>query len=401
MKKLNLLILVLVLACITGFAHHNDRRFYFKGGGFFSGDLYQRNTDTTFSEITTGDSHEISEITAADPAVVTFAGGDELVTDPTFDTACGVNWACSAGWTISGGTATHSGAAGDLYQPSIGAVSGAWYKIVFTISGRTAGGMTVKFGNDTVVGFIANDNTYTYYHECVDVGLDRFNFYANADFDGSIDNASVKLLHDYAAKDVISIGGVESEALGADLGDDCASDNTGDWQQVDCTLTFDTDHYEIDYVANTQWIRKTISYTSGSWYKLQYSVKDGTASGESIRFSDINTGLNPNITYSATTTASWVTHTQYFQADGSSNRAAFFTELTAGNIEIKAISLEEIPPVLAKPYRIDSIDANGVCTLLNADFSGLTTNITSGYWIWTRLRLIRIVSLISGAILRS
>ena len=50
-----------------------------EGVDIFSGTLYQRNTDTTFSVITTGSAHEISNISATDPGEITFVGGRSLL----------------------------------------------------------------------------------------------------------------------------------------------------------------------------------------------------------------------------------------------------------------------------------------------------------------------------------
>ena len=43
------------------------------------------------------------------------------------------------------------------------------------------------------------------------------------------------------------------------VNDDASSDNTSSWTKVDATLTFDTDHYNIGYVATTQHVSKFIS----------------------------------------------------------------------------------------------------------------------------------------------
>jgi len=127
--------------------------------------------------------------------------------------------------------------------------------------------------------------------------------------------------------------------------DDCAADNTGDHDVNDCTLAFDTDHYEIDYVKNTQHVGfdkvNTITAPEGNAYKLSVDVKDGTLAGVTFWFDLFTTWGATG--YTSTTTAGWVTHTVYLNAGADYDTFFMRVSMTgAGNIEIKNIKLEPI-----------------------------------------------------------
>ena len=89
-------------------------------------------------------------------------------------------------WTISGGKATHINNTFDLKQTGI-LTNGKYYKITYTISGRTAGTLTPKATSTS--GDVASSNgTHTTY--ITSNGVDLV-FSPSIDFDGSIDNVSV------------------------------------------------------------------------------------------------------------------------------------------------------------------------------------------------------------------
>ena len=118
------------------------------------------------------------------------------------------------------------------------------------------------------------------------------------------DSFSAKKLHNYQINNVISISGVDDEALSAEIA-------TGS-------------------VGNTSYY--IITATEASHFYTDCAVDDVFLGSEAV----------------------------ISQALDASNKVKL------------------IPPVLAVPYRINSVDANGVCTLANADFSDLAANISSG-----------------------
>ena len=382
----------------------------------FKGALSASNTDTTFSEITTGDSHEISDL----------GTGSELVTNGDF--ASDTDWTKGTGWTISGGTATHAtGASSSLIQDGMGLLAGVTYKYVFTVSGRTVGGVTVFLGSDNL-GSVATNETFTLYPTLTDVANDRVRFVAESAFDGSIDNVSVKpvstitfaggaelssgsldndsyyvitatqanhfytgcaitdrflgsaanisqaldannkvkLLHNYQANSVISIGGVESEALGAEILS--GWDFTSGWNTSGTVAIDDSDSFTSTGNGGVYPVAEIV--TVGLWYKVVVALSTSAAEVQIINSSGQAAG-NLIGTDSGT---------YYFQAGGTEfPQRIYLRNVGSGTTDVTTFEVYEIPPILAKPYRIASIDSSGVCTLSNADFSDLAANITSGY----------------------
>ena len=104
-------------------------------------------------------------------------------------------------WVITGGKATHyQGNTTDIKQTGI-LTNGKYYKITYTISGRTAGTLTPKATSTS--GDVASSNgTHTAY--ITSDGVDLV-FSPSIDFDGSIDNVSVYevgVIFDYYISDV-------------------------------------------------------------------------------------------------------------------------------------------------------------------------------------------------------
>jgi len=120
------------------------------------------------------------------------------VTNGTFDSD--QYWLKSIGWSISGGTASKAaGTAANLKQAIPNIEPGRSYSLVFTVSSRTAGSVTVYVGKtagtarstnatftETITAQSTSFSSVTggdYYPELI--------FTADADFDGSIDNVSL------------------------------------------------------------------------------------------------------------------------------------------------------------------------------------------------------------------
>lgn len=114
--------------------------------------------------------------------------GSELVTNGTF--AADSGWTKGTGWTIGSGTAAHAaGTASDLEQ-TISVVEDTFYRIEFDVSSTTAGSVTPKIGgtSGTAVTADATDIKQT-----IRAGAGgNVVFSASSDFDGAIDNVSVK-----------------------------------------------------------------------------------------------------------------------------------------------------------------------------------------------------------------
>lgn len=118
--------------------------------------------------------------------------GTELVS--TGDFASDTNWTKGTGWTISGGTATHAAGTASEISQSIALVEDNYYRVEFDVTGRTAGSVTPELGATAGTAISADD---TDIKETIRAGADSdIAFSCSSDFDGSIDNVSVKEIND-------------------------------------------------------------------------------------------------------------------------------------------------------------------------------------------------------------
>ena len=117
-----------------------------------------------------------------------FALGAELVTDGDFPSA--TNWTTDANWAISGGVASHSAGAADDVEQTVSLTEGDWYRVEFDVINRTAGSVTPKVGGTAGTAISADD---TDIKETIQAGSGSLlEFSASSDFDGDIDNVSLK-----------------------------------------------------------------------------------------------------------------------------------------------------------------------------------------------------------------
>ena len=118
--------------------------------------------------------------------------GSDLVTNGGF--AADTDWTKGTGWSIASGVASSDGTQGgdaDLTQ-ALSLVNGKTYEVTFTVSGRTAGNVTPVAG-DTEGTDRATNATFT---ENIVAGAGGdIDIRADLDFDGDIDNVTVKLVN--------------------------------------------------------------------------------------------------------------------------------------------------------------------------------------------------------------
>ncbi len=112
-------------------------------------------------------------------------GADVIITG---DFASDSDWDKGTGWAIAAGIASKTAGTGsDLGQTVDPLTSGIWYKLTYTVSGRTAGAITPKFG--TAAGVARSTNaTFT---EIVKANAAAFDLSADSSFDGDIDDVIV------------------------------------------------------------------------------------------------------------------------------------------------------------------------------------------------------------------
>jgi hypothetical protein len=117
--------------------------------------------------------------------------GDELVTNGDFATDS--DWNKNSSWTISGGVATLTTPTGNIsLTQAVTPAAGSVYKVVFTLLGRTAGDLFIRLGGNTnLAGTFTTNTTHTFYVTAENTNA-LLSFIPTANFDGSIDNVSVK-----------------------------------------------------------------------------------------------------------------------------------------------------------------------------------------------------------------
>ena len=114
---------------------------------------------------------------------------NDLVTNGGFDTDTA--WTKGANWAISGGVATHTAGATEDIEESIVINQGDICLVTFTVSGRSAGSITPKVG--TTAGTARSTNA-TFEEQIVAGAGSLLEFTPTTDFDGSIDNVTVRVL---------------------------------------------------------------------------------------------------------------------------------------------------------------------------------------------------------------
>tara|TARA_B110000046_G_scaffold175440_1_gene200115 strand:+ start:406 stop:1875 length:1470 start_codon:yes stop_codon:yes gene_type:complete len=116
--------------------------------------------------------------------------GAELVDNKDFATDS--DWSKGTGWTISGGTANCDGTQSgntDLSQ-NITTDTGEQYKITYTVSNYSAGSIFIRLNSGNVTSTKSSNGTFT--EVLSGASGTQFILRANLDFNGSIDNVSIK-----------------------------------------------------------------------------------------------------------------------------------------------------------------------------------------------------------------
>ncbi len=115
---------------------------------------------------------------------------DNLVVNGDF--VDGSSWTAGAGWTIAGGKATHTAGSTNLLFQTIGGamVIVQYYKVTYTISGRTAGTAYVRLGDGvgSTQGTVRSTNDTFVETLYFNDAEQRIQFECSSDFDGSIED---------------------------------------------------------------------------------------------------------------------------------------------------------------------------------------------------------------------
>lgn len=124
---------------------------------------------------------------ATNKAVGTPVPGADVIVNGAF--AADSDWSKGTGWTIAAGVATGTTASSDLTQTVAPLTVGLWYRVIYTVSGFSAGTVQAVVGGNTL--FVKGANgTYT---EVIKPGTTAF-LMRGAGFSGNLDNISAQAL---------------------------------------------------------------------------------------------------------------------------------------------------------------------------------------------------------------
>lgn len=120
-----------------------------------------------------------------------FALGDttrtNLITGSAMDNPAA--WALDAGWAIGGGTATHTPGTADAIGQARALTAAKWYRLGFTVSGRSNGSVTPRLtGGTDRPGSAVSGNGQQHDRIQAVTGNNRIELLASSSFDGSIDD---------------------------------------------------------------------------------------------------------------------------------------------------------------------------------------------------------------------
>lgn len=125
-------------------------------------------------------------------------GHTDLQTNGGFDTAS--DWTLTSGWAISGGKATHTTGTTTMSQ-TIVCSPGDVMHVVYTVSGRTTGDVTISVGGTTGTTRAANG---TFSEDIIVGGSTDIVFTPSTAFNGSIDDVEVQLHGDAVGRVIVT-----------------------------------------------------------------------------------------------------------------------------------------------------------------------------------------------------
>lgn len=133
-------------------------------------------------------------------ASVSYVDGDasrtDRITDGGFDDAGA--WTAGGGWVVSAGTATHAPGSASVLSQALVTSTGVTYRGQLTLSGRSAGSVTLRLAGGTAVATAAiSDNGQTLFSLTTVTSTTDIEIEASSDFDGAIE--SVTLIRQTAA----------------------------------------------------------------------------------------------------------------------------------------------------------------------------------------------------------
>jgi hypothetical protein len=235
--------------------------------------------------------------------------GVELITNGDF--ATDTDWIKGTGWSIGGGTASYDGlqAYQQLRQGTVNGVIGKNYLVKYDVSNNNGtGGILAKFGGVNLSAYNVNNGSFEFYVEAI--STDYIRFTPQLDFNGSIDNVSVKEVgQDWDLGPGWSIGENKAVSDNSGSGSRNLRQNGISTSGKNYKITFEADITSgIVYLifGGTTAITATGTYTfyktaNGADFQLRNSVSNFIGSISNISVVEI-IGDKPRIDYSDSST---------------------------------------------------------------------------------------------------
>lgn len=180
--------------------------------------------------------------------VKTVPVSEELVTNGDFATEDLTGWTAAAGWSGVSGAAAHNGGIADttaLVQ-ALTLVDDVRYLVRLSVSGRTAGSISVDIGNtDGGPVVIDEDGDFSIELVATAAGAANLSITPTATFDGSVDDISVIGM----ATDIMENGDADEQA------------------SPDCLKSAE---FSIDDIPNEAVLTGAITLEASGWYKLSF-----------------------------------------------------------------------------------------------------------------------------------
>ena len=242
------------------------------------------------------------EIDIATSSATATLGAELLTTNPSFTsdlsgwTDSGSTWS----WHASGAAAHTAGSASNLSQ-NVTVSNGSTYQIVVNISGRTGGSISCTLG---AVGVIESGTATTFtssFSRTAIAGVTgsvAFTITPTTDFDGRIDDVSIKLVT--LGTNPIALGLLQAGLSSSEIRASRVNNNVSFGKGSGRSQT--TAGYDTHFGANAGYSCTTGSYNSNFGANAGYSGTTGNYNsnfGQGAGFSCTSGGSNSNIGYNA------------------------------------------------------------------------------------------------------
>ena len=290
--------------------------------------------------------------------------GSEKVTNGDFATDS--DWSKGTGWTISGGTANCDGTQSgntDLSQ-NITTDTGKQYKITYTVSNYSAGSIFIRLNSGNVTSTKSSNGTFT--EVLSGASGTQFILRANLDFNGSIDNVSVKeytsadmdVTRNTAATRVDENGLVNYAEIvtGSDIvTDGDFPDGSTAWALNGWTISGNTANGN-GLTAN---MIQTISGSTNKTYSLTFTISNyvsGSVTPAFVGFKDDSLNYSSNGTFTEVISSASDTRFVFYGAsfNGSIDNVSV-KEVTRDNVPRIDYTGGGCPHILAEPQRTNLV----------------------------------------------